>query len=118
MKRLGILGGGQLAQMLTQAAISLGLETAIFERQPDSPAARLTHHQIAGEWSDESALINFALLCDTVTLENEFVDSLVLRWLAEAGLEVHPSADTLADIQDKLLQKQRDQKLAAATPGK
>ncbi len=107
MTRLGILGGGQLAQMLTQAAISLGIETAIFERQADSPAARLTHQQIVGEWNDESALVNFALLCDTVTLENEFVDSLVLRWLDQAGLSVYPSADTLADIQDKLLQKQR-----------
>ncbi len=116
MKRLGILGGGQLAQMLTQAAISLGVETAIFERQADSPAARLTHQQIVGDWSDESALINFALLCDSVTLENEFVDSLVLRWLAQAGLEVHPSADTLADIQDKLLQKQRMESAGVPVP--
>ncbi len=107
MTRLGILGGGQLAQMLTQAAISLGIEIAIFEQQADSPAARLTHQQIVSQWNDEEALINFALLCDTVTLENEFVDSLVLRWLAQAGLAVYPSADTLADIQDKLLQKQR-----------
>jgi 5-(carboxyamino)imidazole ribonucleotide synthase len=107
MTRLGILGGGQLAQMLIQAAISLGVETAIFEQVADSPAARLTHAQVVGPWDDESTLVNFALLCDHVTLENEFVDSLVLRWLAEAGLTVCPSADTLADIQDKLLQKQR-----------
>ena len=96
-----------MAQMLTQAAISLGIEIAIFEQQPDSPAARLTHQQVVGQWNDEEALVNFALLCDTVTLENEFVDSLVLRWLDQAGLTVYPSADTLADIQDKLLQKQR-----------
>ncbi|MBZ0292683.1 MAG: 5-(carboxyamino)imidazole ribonucleotide synthase [Anaerolineae bacterium] len=116
MTRLGILGGGQLAQMLTQAAISLGVETAIFEQFEDSPAARLTHHQVASKWDNEEALINFALMCQAVTLENEFVDSLVLRWLADSGLAVYPTADTLADIQDKLLQKQRIAAAGLAVP--
>ena len=106
MTRLGILGGGQLAQMLTQAAISLGIETAIFERLPDSPAARLTQHQIAGQWDDEAALSAFAALSDHVTLENEFVDASVLRRLEAMGLPVYPTADTLARVQDKLIQKQ------------
>lgn len=106
MIRLGILGGGQLAQMLTQAAIALGVETAIFERTPDSPAARLTHHQIVGQWDDEAALAQFASLCDVVTLENEFVDASILGRLQDMGLPVYPNADTLAAVQDKLIQKQ------------
>jgi 5-(carboxyamino)imidazole ribonucleotide synthase len=106
MTRLGILGGGQLAQMLTQAAISLGIETVIFERTSDSPAARLTHHQVVGQWEDEATLSQFASLCDLVTLENEFVDASVLRHLEARGLSVYPSAATLAAVQDKLLQKQ------------
>lgn len=106
MTRLGILGGGQLAQMLTQAAVSLGIETAIFERQPDSPAARLTHHHFAGDWHDEALLAAFATVCDVVTLENEFVDAGVLRWLETRGLPVYPSSSTLAAVQDKLIQKE------------
>jgi 5-(carboxyamino)imidazole ribonucleotide synthase len=106
MIRLGILGGGQLAQMLTQAAISLGIETAIFERAPDSPAARLTQNQIVGQWDDEAALTQFSTMCDVVTLENEFVDAGILRRLQEMGLPVYPNADTLAAVQDKLVQKQ------------
>ncbi len=106
MIKLGILGGGQLAQMLTQAAISLGVETAIFERTPDSPAARLTQHSIVGKWDDEAALSAFAELCDAVTLENEFVDAGVLRRLEAMGLPVYPTSATLAAIQDKLLQKE------------
>ncbi len=106
MTRLGILGGGQLAQMLTQAAISLGIETAIFERSPDSPASRLTQHQVVGQWDDEAALNTFAAMCDLVTLENEFVDADVLRRLEAMGLPVYPTSDTLGAIQDKLLQKQ------------
>jgi 5-(carboxyamino)imidazole ribonucleotide synthase len=106
MIKLGILGGGQLAQMLTQAAISLGIETAIFERTADSPAARLTQHSIVGQWDDESALSSFAALCDVVTLENEFVDAGVLRRLEAMGLPVYPASATLAQLQDKLIQKQ------------
>src|SRR4051794_11839534 len=38
--RLGIIGGGQLGQMLTLAAIDLGIEVTVFERAADSPAGR------------------------------------------------------------------------------
>ena len=107
MTRLGILGGGQLAQMLTQAAISLGVETAIFDRASDTPAARLTHYQLAGAWDDAALLDTFADWCDVITLENEFVDAGVLRALAAASRPVYPTAATLDAIQDKLMQKQR-----------
>jgi len=116
MTKLGILGGGQLAQMLTQAAISLGIETVIFERTADSPASRLTHHQIVGQWDDDSALAQFAALCDVITLENEFVDAGVLRRLEDGGLPVYPTSDTLAAIQDKLVQKQRIESAGLAVP--
>ncbi len=106
MTRLGILGGGQLAQMLTQAAISLGIETAIFERSPDSPASRLTQYQIAGAWDDTAALEQFAAWCDVITLENEFVDAGVLQRLEKMGVPVYPTGDTLAAVQDKLTQKE------------
>lgn len=116
MTRLGILGGGQLAQMLTQAAISLGIETVIFERTADSPASRLTHHQIVGQWDDDAALAQFAALCDVITLENEFVDAGILRRLEAVGLPVYPTSDTLAAIQDKLVQKQRIESAGLAVP--
>ncbi|MCG8348508.1 MAG: 5-(carboxyamino)imidazole ribonucleotide synthase [Chloroflexales bacterium] len=114
--RLGILGGGQLAQMLTQAAISLGIETVIFERGADSPAGRLTQHEIVGPWADEAALTTFAERCNLVTLENEFVDATVLRRLEESGLPVYPGSATLAVIQDKLFQKQRITSAGLAAP--
>ncbi|MBC8076008.1 MAG: 5-(carboxyamino)imidazole ribonucleotide synthase, partial [Chloroflexales bacterium] len=107
IERIGILGGGQLAQMLAQAAISLGLGTAIFERQPDSPASRLTQHNVVGAWDDPAALDAFAALAPIVTLENEFVDAAVLDQLVARGLTVRPGAATLALVQDKLVQKQR-----------
>ncbi len=116
MIQLGILGGGQLAQMLTQAAITLGVETVIFERSPDSPAGRRTQREVVGAWTDAAALESFAVQCDLVTLENEFVDASVLQQLEARGLEVYPSSATLAVIQDKLLQKQRIAAAGLALP--
>lgn len=109
MTRLGILGGGQLAQMMIQAAISLGIETAVLERTPDSPASRLTHHQWVGDWKaaeSQAVLSEFAALCDTITLENEFVPPQVLEHLTSLGVVVYPTAQTLHAIRDKLTQKQ------------
>lgn len=116
MTRVGILGGGQLAQMLTQAAISLGVETVIFERYTDSPASRITRHEIVGHWEDETVLRSFATLCDVVTLENEFVDAGVLRRLELLGLPVYPTAVTLAAVQDKLIQKRRFEAVGLPVP--
>ncbi|MBC6957346.1 MAG: 5-(carboxyamino)imidazole ribonucleotide synthase [Chloroflexi bacterium] len=104
--RVGILGGGQLAQMLTQAAVSLGLDTAIYDTAPDTPASRLTHHNGVGAWDDLAALRDFAAACDVLTLENEFVRAEPLIALADEGVSIHPSGRTLAKIQDKLIQKQ------------
>lgn len=106
MTRLGIFGGGQLAQMLTQAAISLGVETVIFERSADSPAGRLTHTELVGAWEDPALLATFAQQSDLITLENEFVDAALLAHLEAQGKPVFPSAATLALVQDKLLQKE------------
>lgn len=106
MIRLGILGGGQLAQMMAQAAISLGVEIAIFEQTPDSPASRLTKYDVVGKWHDLDKLKQFVDLCDVVTLENEFVDAGLLGQIAEWGVSVYPTAETLTQVQDKLTQKQ------------
>jgi 5-(carboxyamino)imidazole ribonucleotide synthase len=111
MTRIGIFGGGQLAQMLTQAAIGLGLETVIFERTPDSPAGRLTQREIVGAWEDPALAAQFAAQCDLITLENEFVDAGMLAALEAQGKIVAPTAAAVGLVQDKLVQKQR---LAAA----
>ena len=39
---LGILGGGQLGRMLSQAASRLGFDVVILDPQPDCPAARVS----------------------------------------------------------------------------
>jgi len=104
---LGILGGGQLARMLLQAATSLGLDVAVMEGAPDSPAGRLARHEIVGAWDDEAALRRLAAVAPVVTLENEFVPARSLYLLEELGVVVVPGSAALAAAQDKLHQKAR-----------
>ena len=58
--RLGIIGGGQLARMTAIAALPLGCEVVVLEKNPFSPAARLSPDSIVGDWSDPATLMKFA----------------------------------------------------------
>jgi 5-(carboxyamino)imidazole ribonucleotide synthase len=113
MGPLGILGGGQLGRMTLQAASSLGVDVVIAERTARSPAARLTDASLVFEagWGDEAALRELARQAPVVTLENEFVDAIVLERLEALGCRVRPSPGCVGVVQDKLRQKQA---LAAA----
>jgi len=104
---LGILGGGQLARMLLQAATALGLDVAVMEQAADSPAGRLTRHEVVGAWDDEVALRRLAGLTPTIILENEFVPARSLYLLESWGVTVVPDRTALAATQDKLHQKAR-----------
>ncbi|NWF49180.1 MAG: 5-(carboxyamino)imidazole ribonucleotide synthase, partial [Ignavibacteriaceae bacterium] len=50
-------------------------------------------------------LKSFSDSCDIITLENEFVDHNRLKFIENLGKKVVPSSNTIALIQDKLLQK-------------
>ena len=114
--RLGIIGGGQLARMTAIAALPLGCEVVVLEKNPFSPAARLSPDSIVGDWSDPATLIKFAERCDVITLENEFVDATALEALEKAGRKVFPSAACIALTQDKLTQKQALQNAGLPVP--
>jgi 5-(carboxyamino)imidazole ribonucleotide synthase len=104
--RVGILGGGQLARMTIAAAIGLGIDVAIFEREADSPAGRLTTSEVVGPWEDAALRARFAALCDVITLESEFVDPAILAAFEALGVPVRPGAATLTLVGDKLRQKE------------
>jgi 5-(carboxyamino)imidazole ribonucleotide synthase len=103
--RLGIIGGGQLARMTAIAALPLGVEVVVLEKNPHSPAARLSPDCIVGDWADRETLLKFAAQCEVITLENEFVDAGSLQVLEQAGHKVFPDAKCVALTQDKFVQK-------------
>lgn len=103
--RLGIIGSGQLARMLSTAATKLGADVILLDATGDGPASSCATATIFGDWRDPAVLGEFAAAVDVVTIENELVDVHLLAALEAANRPVFPSARTVALVQDKYLQK-------------
>lgn len=103
-RRVGIVGGGQLARMMAEAAPRLGLDITVLDPTPGAPASEFALQIVAG-FDDRSALRELARVSDVVTLDIEAVSAAALAVLEESGARVAPSSGVLGIIQDKLVQK-------------
>ena len=104
-KRLGIIGGGQLGMMITEAAKNLSNEISeiiVLDPTENCPAAQAGAKQIVGNFKDEDAIVKLAEQSDIITYEIESGNTDVL---SKVMAEIEPSPSTLGIIQDKLLQK-------------
>jgi len=107
-KILGIIGGGQLGMMLTEAAQNMKDEISkviVLDPTENCPAAKVGAEQIIADFKDEESIKKLSELSDIITYEIESGNSDVLKKL-EANTEINPSPETLRIIQDKFLQKQ------------
>ena len=80
--KIGIIGGGQLAQMLAQAACSLGFEVICLEPQENCPASRVAKI-IVGNYDDPQKLSQLAAQVDVITFEFENIEPKALINLSE-----------------------------------
>ena len=96
---IGILGGGQLARMLTIAAANLGYRCHIFDPAVNAPAKQVTNLSTTADFNNELALLKFAEKCDIITLEFENIPVTTLKMLANKNF-LAPNADIL-DIAQK-----------------
>ncbi len=106
MKKVGILGGGQLGRMLLQAAANYPVETFVMENDPACPAAHLCHHFIKGNITQFDDVYNFGKDLDAVTIEIESVNTEALEKLEAEGVRVYPRPSALKTIKNKILQKE------------
>ena len=102
---IGILGGGQLGRMLSQAASKLGFDVVILDPEENSPAGRVSRGQIVAAYDDETALTVLGRVCDVVTFEFENVPAISIERLAEAGALVAPGPTALSVAQDRVDEK-------------
>lgn len=104
---LGIIGGGQLGMMLTEAAKKMPehiSQVIVLDPTENCPAARAGAKQIVADFKDKNAIVELSLQSDIITYEIESGDSQVLESL-KASISVNPSPATLRIIQDKFAQK-------------
>ena len=86
---IGILGGGQLAKMLSQEVFKMGMQTAIIEHGEGSPAGMMTKMSWDTGWNDREALDAFIEASDIITLENEFIAPEILEYIASKRTVSH-----------------------------
>jgi len=119
-RTIGLLGGGQLGQMLCEAANPLGVKVVILDAE-NSPAKQVNakNAHIAGSFIDAEKIRELARHCDLLTVEIEHVDTHILEEIEEKGVElvvdgqkitkrveVQPHWRTIRTIQDKFAQKE------------
>lgn len=104
MKRIGIIGAGQLGQMLGFAGRDLELEFVFLDPSPNPPAA-VVGPVIALPFDSDEGLEQLASRTDVVTYEFENVPVAAIEKIAD-DTPVYPPPGALRHAQDRLREKQ------------
>ncbi len=115
VKRIGVVGGGQLGLMIGEAAESLGYEIASLDPAEDAPAAAVAEVHVVAAYDDEVAL---RVLCDdvdVVTYEFENIPASVLEPLC-SEYNIPQGCAPLLDSQDRFFEKSNAQRSGFKTP--
>ena len=113
---VGIVGGGQLARMMHQAAIALGVTVKLLAEAEDASAAQVVRDVVVGDYTDEATVLGFARGCDVVTFDHEHVPTRILRALEAEDIAVRPGPAALEHAQDKAVMRARMAAMGAPNP--
>lgn len=105
IKRVGVIGGGQLAWMMGDAAKALDIELIVQTPQATDPAAAIASETILAPIDDAAATALLAEKCDVITFENEFINLEALMPLQSKGICFRPRLEVLAPLLDKYHQR-------------
>lgn len=103
--KIGLLGGGQLGQMMIQEAINLNLDISVLDPDAQAPCRHLVKKFTQGKLTDYDVVYAFGKGKDLVTIEIENVNTDALKQLEAEGVKVYPQPHIIELIQDKGLQK-------------
>jgi 5-(carboxyamino)imidazole ribonucleotide synthase len=104
--RVGIVGAGQLARMMAQAAIPLGIELTLLAASADDGAAKIAPNVIVGPPDDPDRIRELAARVDVVTFDHELVDPDLLDALVAEGHDIQPGPGVMRLAQNKRLQRE------------
>ena len=102
---LGILGGGQLGRMFTQAAQAMGYKVCVLDPASESPAGSIAEKFIQADYTDSAALKEMASLCASVSTEFENVPAQALDELESLGVFVAPRSSCVSLAQNRIAEK-------------
>ena len=104
-RTVGVVGAGQLARMMAQAAIPLDIKLVVLAASPDDGAAKVIRDVIVGSPDDPDKIRELANQVDVLTFDHELVDTDLLAELEAEGHTVWPSSATMALAQNKRRQR-------------
>ena len=113
---IGVVGGGQLARMLVQAAAWRDVPIAVQTPSGEDPACEGATWQVVADPRDAAGTRDLVQVCCGVTFENEWVDIPALRSLERQGACFSPGLKALAPLVDKLSQRQLLDELGIPAP--
>lgn len=114
MASVGVIGGGQLARMMTPPAVNLGLDIKVLAEAAGSSAAMATTQ--VGDYTHLDVVREFAETVDVITFDHEHVPLPVLEALEAEGVRVNPPSKALAFAQNKLKMRKRLGELGLPMP--
>ncbi len=113
---VGIVGAGQLARMMQQAAITLGVPLRLLAEAADSSASQVIVFFNVWEYTEIYTLAAWAQGNTVVTFDHEHVPTAHLESLVADGVPVRPGPGALVHAQDKALMRARLASLAIPCP--
>lgn len=105
IKRVGVIGGGQLAWMTGKAAKELAIDIIVQTPNAGDPAVSVATDTVFASVADADATANLATMCDVITFENEFINLDRLSKLSQQGICFRPKLDSLKPLLDKYNQR-------------
>jgi 5-(carboxyamino)imidazole ribonucleotide synthase len=103
---IGVIGGGQLAQMLVEAAAKRSVTVAVQTASVQDPAAAGASRLVQADALDPDATRGLVEGCIAVTFENEWIALDALQPLERQGVSFRPSLASLAPLVDKIEQRE------------
>ena len=112
--RVGVIGGGQLARMMTPPSINLGIQIKVLAEAEGASAQLAT--SMVGDYNQLDVVREFARGVDVITFDHEHVPISVLQALEAEGVNIQPPSKALAFAQNKLHMRQRLSALGLPMP--
>ncbi len=113
---VAVIGGGQLARMMAQAAVGIGVPLRLLAEAPGVSAAQVVPDAVVGDYRDLATLREVTRDCAVVTFDHEHVPTEHLHALAEAGHPCRPGPGALVHAQDKAVMRTRLHALGVPCP--
>ena len=103
---VAVIGGGQLARMMQESAVALGINLRALVEASDGSTGQVTVDKAAGDPADLDAVRALIDGADVLTFEHEHIPAATMEEAARL-VSVQPPASALLYAQDKIAMRER-----------